>query len=97
MAVAEAVAHGLPVISTHTGAIAALVPEGAGLLVAPDDMAALRDALARMLCEPGLRARLAAGARAAAAQLRDWSFASQQLASVLETVAREAAGIGAHS
>jgi glycosyltransferase involved in cell wall biosynthesis len=91
MAVAEAVAHGLPVISTRTGAIPSLVGPDAGLLVAPDDLNALRDALARLFSEPGLCARLAAGARAAAAHLPDWNASSQQLADVLSEVAGDVA------
>ena len=72
MALAEALAHGLPVIATTAGAIPDTVPASAGLLVPPGDAAALTLALARFIDEPKLRAALAAGARAAAARLSDW-------------------------
>jgi glycosyltransferase involved in cell wall biosynthesis len=46
MALAEAIAHGLPVVSTMAGAIPDTVPPGASLLVPSDDAAALARALA---------------------------------------------------
>ena len=72
MALAEALVHGVPVISTTAGAIPETVPASAGLLVPPGDAAALQAALTRFLDEPTLRAGLAAGARAAGAKLPDW-------------------------
>lgn len=72
MALAEAMAHGLPIVSTTAGAIPDLVPPSAGLLVPPDDVAAMRGAIAALLDDPALRARLVDGARAAARTLPTW-------------------------
>ena len=86
MALAEAMAHGLPVVSTAVGAIPDLVPAGAGLLVPPDDLAALRQALATLLDDPALRARLAAGARAAGRMLPTWADAVAAFGAALAEV-----------
>ncbi|MEX0789184.1 MAG: glycosyltransferase [Actinomycetota bacterium] len=60
-AVMEAVAAGLPVVATRTGAIAELVGN-AGLLVEPDDAGAFREALVTLLGSVELRATLAKAA-----------------------------------
>ena len=85
MALAEALARGLPVVSTRAGAVPETVPSDAGLLVPRGDPAALRDALARVLEDRALRARLAAGARRARTRLPDWGTASARLAAALMT------------
>lgn len=55
----EAMASGLPVVSTTAAAIPEVVPDGeAGLLVPPRDPAALAEALLRLLQDPALRARM---------------------------------------
>ena len=84
MALAEALAHGLPVISTTAGAIPDTVPASAGLLVPPGDVAAFTEALRRFLDEPRLRARLAAGARKAGARLPDWPRAVDSWVATLD-------------
>jgi glycosyltransferase involved in cell wall biosynthesis len=84
MAVAEALARGLPVVSTMTGAIPELVGADAGLLTAPGDAEALRGALARVIGNVQLRARLAEGARRVRARLRDWECAFAEMAAALE-------------
>ncbi|ARU50644.1 group 1 glycosyl transferase [Cellulosimicrobium cellulans] len=55
----EAMACGVPVVASSTGALPDVVG-GAGLLVAPEDPAALRAALARVRDEDGLADRLRA-------------------------------------
>jgi glycosyltransferase involved in cell wall biosynthesis len=87
MAHAEALAHGLPVIATTAGAIPDTVPAAASILVPPGDVPALREALRRALCDPALRARLAAGARRAAASLPDWPAAVRKWAAGLDRLA----------
>jgi glycosyltransferase involved in cell wall biosynthesis len=72
MALAEAIAHGSPVVSTTAGAIPQTVPAGTGLLVPPEDATALAQALRRLIGDPAERRRLAANARAAAARLPTW-------------------------
>jgi len=89
MVLAEALAHGLPVVSTTAGAIPQTVPPQAGLLVPPGDVCALADAIERVMVDPALRDSLAAAARTAAAGLPDWDSAAglflRVLASLRET------------
>jgi glycosyltransferase involved in cell wall biosynthesis len=82
MVVAEALARGLPVISTPTGAIADLVTPDVGILVAPGDVDGWREALTRIF-DPAVRARLAQGARTRRLALRTWEAASVQMAQTL--------------
>ncbi|MGZ8273067.1 MAG: glycosyltransferase family 4 protein [Burkholderiaceae bacterium] len=84
MVVAEALVAGLPVLASRAGALAHTVPAQAGLLVPPADIDALRAALERLIAEPGLRARLAAGARSAAGHLPTWETQAARFALVLE-------------
>ncbi len=90
MAVAEALAHGLPVIGTRTGAADRLVPPEAGVLVPPGDAAALRDALAAVIGDPRRHAALSRGAHAARLRLPSWPDACARFAAVLEAAGAEA-------
>jgi len=87
MAFAEAMAAGLPVIGTTAGAIPEVVPEGAGVLVPPNDAAALASALRLLLTDAEQRRALSAQARAAAENLPTWRSAAQAFVRVLEACA----------
>jgi glycosyltransferase involved in cell wall biosynthesis len=86
MAFAEAIAHGLPVVGTTAGAIPDTVPEGAGILVPPDDAAALAQALRRLIGDDGERKTFAAAAHAAAARLPTWRQSAEAFARAIEAV-----------
>jgi glycosyltransferase involved in cell wall biosynthesis len=87
MAYAEAIAHGLPVIGTTAGAIPDTVPPEAGILVPPDDIAALAAALRALIADGAERARLSAGARAASARLPTWRGSAALFSAAIERVA----------
>jgi glycosyltransferase involved in cell wall biosynthesis len=82
MAVAEAIAHGLPVVSTRTGEIASIAGEG-GLLAEPGDVDGFAFALKDAICDPTLRGQLADGARTAATRLPTWSDTADAMETVL--------------
>jgi glycosyltransferase involved in cell wall biosynthesis len=66
-ALMQAMACGLPVVSTPVGAISEIVADGVtGRLVAPEDAGALTAALRSLLADPELAARLACAARESA-------------------------------
>lgn len=83
MVVTEALARGLPVITTTGGALDETLPEGAGLKVTPGDVKALTHALSRFCDEPELRASLKAGAEAVRETLSDWQHAGAAFAKAL--------------
>jgi glycosyltransferase involved in cell wall biosynthesis len=83
MVLAEALARGLPIVSTTGGAIPEVVPARASRLVPAGDVAALREALAEVIADSGLRERLAAEARAAREKLPSWPQACERFAAAL--------------
>lgn len=83
MALAEALAQGLPVLSTATGAAPRLLATGAGLLVPVADPQALRAALQRLWDEPLLLAQLGQAAWHARSTLPDWPKAVSRWDEVL--------------
>ncbi|MBC7460239.1 MAG: glycosyltransferase family 4 protein, partial [Thermoleophilia bacterium] len=65
----EALAHGVPVVSSATGGIEELIIDGVtGLVCRPDDPEAIADALALLIDDDELRGRLAAAGREHAAK-----------------------------
>ena len=87
MALAEAMACGLPIVSTTGGAAAETVPEAAALKVAPGEEGALAAAIRRVLADPGLRARVADASWAAGQSLPRWDDTARSIASVIKGVA----------
>lgn len=84
MAVAEAVARGLPVVSTPTGGIPDMVDASSGVLVPIGDVAALRAALESVIADDGARARLAQGARLRRTVLPRWAESLAAMAAALQ-------------
>lgn len=87
MVIGEALAHGLPVVTTTGGALAQTLPAASGLLVPPGDARTLAAALRRVLTDESLRHALRAGARRAARMLPDWDEQGARFAAVLDQVA----------
>jgi len=91
MVVAEALARGLPIVSTDTGGIAELVGENAGLIVPPGDARAFSDALTRVVGDApeavALRRQLAVVAREVRGTLPTWDDAAERMDGVLTRVA----------
>jgi glycosyltransferase involved in cell wall biosynthesis len=92
MAVAEALAHGLPVIATMTGAIPDLVGDDAGLLVPVGETTAMTAALTRVIGDCSLRARLAEGARRRRDRLPTWNDAARRMSTALDRLCGVHAG-----
>jgi glycosyltransferase involved in cell wall biosynthesis len=85
MAYTEAIARGLPVVGTKTGAIPETVPADAGVLVPVDDVMGLAATLRRLIESPAELERLAAGARAA--RFPSWREQAALFARVLDRLA----------
>lgn len=88
MALAEALSHGLPVVSTDAGAIAETVPDTAGILVPSGDVAAMTDALRRVFDDPDTYRRLLRGAGRAALDLPTWDDSVATLVIELDRLVR---------
>lgn len=79
MVLAEANACGRPVVGTRVGGIPSFVQDGEnGLLVPPGDAAALADALARVLLDPGLAARMGDAGRVRVLREHDWKALAER-------------------
>lgn len=84
MVVAEAVARGLPVVSTNTGGIPDLVGPASGLLLEPGSVSGWTYALGLLLSPDwDLRRQLADGARARRDSLPQWRDSAMAMAAAL--------------
>lgn len=88
MVFAEALAHGLPIVTCRAGAVPGTVPQAAGLLVPPDMPDAFAGALRRVLSDDGFRAGLAAGSARAGRALPTWDDTAHIVAQVVTDIAR---------
>ncbi len=77
MAVAEAVARGLPVVTTDAGAVGDWLDRAAAMIVPTGDGGALREALRQLLDDAALRRALREGALAARAGLPGWAATAE--------------------
>ena len=84
MAVAEALARGLPVAVTAGGAVADLVPVEAGVVSPPSDVTSFGKALRRLIFDTELRAEMADAAWAAGQLLPRWEDRAAAFAVELE-------------
>jgi glycosyltransferase involved in cell wall biosynthesis len=93
MVVTEALARGLPVVTTTGGALAETLPAGAGIAVPPGDPAALAAALEEAIGSGTRRATLAAEAARVREGLPDWAAQAQRFGAALDRLAgQEATG-----
>jgi hypothetical protein len=88
MVVTEALARGIPVLTTTAGGLPEALGNATdgsmpGILVAPDDYAALASGLRRWLTEPQLRSQLRSSARNRRITLTGWANTSGFIANIL--------------
>jgi glycosyltransferase involved in cell wall biosynthesis len=89
LAFVEALAAGLPVVTTRLGGAPEIVDETCGILTEPGDSQALADALARLLSDRALRERLGAAGPPRARQLCDPARQLPLLAAILAKIGAE--------
>ncbi len=87
MVLAEAMARGLPIVTTTGGAAAETVPEGAAIKVPPGDATALASGISRLIGNPRLRQTLSDRAWEAGQALPGWDDTSRIIASVIRQTA----------
>ncbi|NTJ43923.1 glycosyltransferase family 4 protein [Agrobacterium larrymoorei] len=86
MVFAEALVHGLPIVACRAGAVPDVVPAGAGMLVAVDDVDAFASALRKLLTDRDYRHKCSQASRAAGARLPDWEDTSLIISQALSNL-----------
>ena len=87
----EALCRGRPIVGARAGGIPDIVEDGVnGILVEPDDAAALAAAIERVLADRELAERLGRGAHASAAL---WTMAPQEFARRIRSLVERVAGL----
>ena len=95
MAIAEAMASALPVVSTRHSGIPEHVEHGvSGLLVAEGDVAGMAEALARLLADPAAARAMGRAGRAYALANLDRAEAHRRLRAIMGLPEPEAGGRG---
>jgi glycosyltransferase involved in cell wall biosynthesis len=92
MAVAEATARGLPVLTAASGAVAEWLDPSVAAIVMEPDGPVLADELRRLLSDPVERARLGTAARAFSARLPRWSDTAMRIDDALAPLAVRGSG-----
>lgn len=96
MVPAEAMAAGVPVVSTSVGAIPEVLdPPHGGILVPPDDADALAAAALALLDDPARRAALSASARVSAERF-SWDAVAERHLEFLREIAADGRGSSSH-
>jgi glycosyltransferase involved in cell wall biosynthesis len=85
MAFTEALVRGVPVIATSGGAVASTVPPGCGLLVPPDDVAALSQALSVAIIDRERRRAWSEAAWTAGQRFPTWEASADIFAAALRS------------
>jgi glycosyltransferase involved in cell wall biosynthesis len=92
LAIMEAMASGLPIVTTTTGAIAEQISDGVtGFLIAPHDVDALYEATLRLVRDPGLRRAMGVAGRQAAERQFNGSRNYPRILEMMKRCADEAA------
>ena len=86
MAVAEAVARQIPIVSTRSGAVAEWLQRDAGVIIEPDTAAAFAAALRPVIADANCRAHLRAGAQSARATLPTWTQSASKVDAALRAI-----------
>lgn len=87
MALAEALARGLPIVATRGGAAGETLADAAALKIPPGDTGALREALRAVIADSAMRAQLSEAAWRAGQALPRWEETARAIASVARGLA----------